>query len=108
MDEIHGFKDSTLRSIPFTQYLLPDGKTMEIVIDRSAEVENMARGLLHAGMKFEIEILSTGAVSMTCEKSGGQGDEDDTLAHILCINGPEVLRAVDMLIVTAFKEAIKK
>jgi hypothetical protein len=82
-------------SIPFTQYLRPDGRKAFVTIDMPAEVEAVANELIKNGYHFDVEELQTGVVSMTCEKS------DDVISIQLCSNGPEVVEAVTKLVRTA-------
>lgn len=90
-------------SIPFTQYLRPDGEKRSVEIDRPADIETMARQLIADGARFEIEELTTLEISMTCDVVG---EEDfDVLAHEVCQNGPPVLDAVDRLVRRAFAAA---
>jgi hypothetical protein len=84
-------------TIPFTQYLRPDGRQRPVWIERPAEIVALADQLRQAGYHFDIEELTTGAISMTVETTG----DDEPLAHELCPNGPAVPDAVDRLIRTA-------
>jgi hypothetical protein len=52
-------------SIPFTQYLLPDGRTRPGAVERSGDIEEKARRIIDAGFRFEAEVLRTGEVSLT-------------------------------------------
>jgi hypothetical protein len=88
--------------IPFTQYVLPDGRRRAVRIERSVEVESLARSLVEWGVHFDAETLRTGDVSLTAEF-----DEDDERAERLgtpvlaietCANGPAVQEAVDRLV----------
>ena len=81
--------------IKFTQYLLPHGDTKEIFIERPQPIEAIADKLIEMGCHFDAEILTTGMISITCEK------EDDLLSIQLCSNGPGVEDAVDKLITSA-------
>jgi len=85
-------------SIPFTQYLRPDGRKAFVTIDMPAEVEAIASELIKNGYHFDIEELTTGAVSMTCEKY------DDSISMEVCSNGPAVVECVEKLIRTADKK----
>lgn len=87
--------DRIIAGIPFTQYLRPNGRPKEVYIDLGIETENKAQQLIDCGCRFDIEILLTGIVSMTCE----QGDE--LLAMELAPNGPEIPGAVKRLIDSA-------
>lgn len=78
--------------IPFTQYLLPNGRRRQINIDRPAPVEAEARKLIEAGVDFEVEILVTGVVSLTASY------EEEDIAIELTRNGPEMDDAVDRLV----------
>jgi hypothetical protein len=93
------------RGVPFSQYLLPDGRRRSVWIERSVEVESLARELVERGVHFDVEALRTGDVSLTAEL-----DEDDervlrlgtpVLAIETCANGPAVPDAVDRLVRTA-------
>jgi hypothetical protein len=55
--------------IPFTQYLRPYGAQRDVFIDMPPDVEAKAQALIAQGYRFDIEILTTGMVSMTCEWS---------------------------------------
>jgi hypothetical protein len=84
-------------SIPFTQYLRPNGRRRPMTIDRPQPIEDLASAVDIAGGKFTCEELSTGEVSVACE----YGDQD--IACEVCPNGPEVEAAVDRMIKTAYK-----
>lgn len=93
--------------IPFTQYLLPDGRKRDIKWEcTSHEQEVKARALLDAKARFEAEMLQTGQVSLTCEITGNDG-EDHTLAHEICENNPQVVEAVARLVETAHDALIE-
>ena len=82
-------------SIPFTQYLMPDGRTTEVTIDMPAHVEQAAHALIAKGCHFDIEMLSTGMISMTCEKG------DDCLSIEVCPNDERVVAGVEKIIRSA-------
>lgn len=89
-------------TIPFTQYVLPDGRKREGGFDRSADVEAMATTLLAEGVHFDAEVLSNGTVSLTAEKD----DLDDPVLAIKLVfdQTPEkVGAAVDALVTDAMK-----
>ena len=80
--------------IPFTQYFMPDGRKEPVEINRSEEVEVKAHQIIASGFRFEIEVLTTGEVSMTITN-----DEDGDMAiEIVSGNGPEIPEAVDRMI----------
>ena len=79
-------------SVPFTQYLRPDGRKRAVTIDVPEEVEKIALDFIESGGRYECEELSTGIVSLTAVKHG------DDMAIQLCRNGPEVPSAVERLI----------
>lgn len=81
-------------SIPFTQFLRPHGEQRAIEIERPKPIEDAAKMLLASGCHFDIEELTTGQISMTCEHDTQEG----ALAHEICANGPPVLDAVDRLV----------
>jgi hypothetical protein len=80
--------------IPFTQFLRPDGRRMDVSVERPPEVYALAMGLVANGYRFEIEELRDGTVSMDCSRP----EDDGPVAMELCRNGPEVPDAVDRLV----------
>ena len=91
--------------IEFTQYMLPNGRTKLITIDIDEETGKIARVLQENGVRFEIEILTTGVISMTAEMN----DNDENLLAIeLCPNGPGIEDVVTKLIATANKEYLRR
>jgi hypothetical protein len=92
-------------SIPFTQYLRPDGRTRDEWIDgRPPEIEQLAQQFIAAGGKFEAEVLTTGYVSLTAVFE--MNDEMEDIAIRVVPNGPEVLTAVDELVREAVERAL--
>lgn len=92
-------------SIPFTQFLRPNGKRRHVSIDRPADVEAKAQALIDAGCRFEIEELTTGHVNIEC--CGPVLGEDGTISGELCHNGPEVLEAVDRIVNAACERLVE-
>ena len=86
--------------IPFTQFLMPDGRQRSVKIDRPDDIGDKAKQLVASGCRLEIEMLQTGEISMTVERDGDDG-EIDLLAQEVCTNGPPVPLAVDKLICEA-------
>ena len=86
-------------SILFTQYKMPHGFTEDVTTDSTPEIEAKAHELLDFGFKFDIEMLSTGMISMTCEK---EGEEDEIVAIELSENGPEIREKLISLVNTAY------
>lgn len=84
-------------TIPFTQFLLPHGERRPEVIDRPADIGRLARDVHAAGGRFTVEMLRTGAISLACEW------RDCDIAIEVVPNGPEVLSAVDRMIVEAHR-----
>lgn len=83
--------------IPFTQYLMPDGRKRETSIDRGDDVERMAHEIIDKGYRFEIEMLQTGQISMTVSDP----EEEEDVACEICNNGPDVPPTVDRLVTEA-------
>ena len=79
--------------IPFTQYLMPDGRKEEVKIARSAGVAKKAQEIISAGYALECEMLSDySTISLTiC-------DDKEDLDIELCKNGPGIPEAVDNMI----------
>lgn len=93
-------------SIPFTQYIRPDGRRIETFIKRPGEVERVARKLIDLGYVFESEVLRDGRVSLTCEY---RGEPDPITAAIeIETNGILVLSAVDRLVQKAWAFAERR
>lgn len=82
-------------AIPFTQYMRPMGDRKPVTIDRPEEIEKLALWVIDHGAHFDIEVLRTGQISMTCERG------EDVLAHEVVENGPPVVEAVDRLVKAA-------
>ena len=87
--------------IPFTQFLLPDGRQKPATLPVSAKLARVARELIEGGHEFHAEILTTGEVSLTCFDPREEVD----IAIEVCANGPEVPKAVERLILSAKEEA---
>lgn len=85
-------------SIPFTQFLRPDGTQREMLIDRPADIERKARYIVECGLKFQIETLNTGGVYMECYNP----ISDTTVTNHICENDERVLCGVDRLINQAY------
>ena len=79
--------------IPFTQYLRPNGRRVLNQIERPADIAAQAAILVSLGYRFEIEVLTSGKVSMTVEDG-----ENPPISMEVCDNGPTVPTAVDKLI----------
>ena len=88
-------------SIPFIQYLRPNGRTKPVSIERSSEIEAMAQEIRAKGYHFECEVLSEGTASFTVVSPDDEiGDVDIELVP----NGPDVPDAVDRLVRRAFEK----
>ncbi|MER9355514.1 hypothetical protein NKI61_19790 [Mesorhizobium sp. M0514] len=88
-------------SIPFTQFLRPNGRLVSVSIERPAEVATKAQAIIAAGYRFECEELTTGDVSLTVAN-----DDDGDLEIEVVPNGPTVPAAVDRLVERAFKAVL--
>jgi hypothetical protein len=88
--------------IPFTQFLLPDGRRTEVRIERPMDVAGKAQELIRAGFRFEIELLRNGMVSMDCSHPDVV-DEEGPIASAVCRNGPEVPASVDKVVEGAWE-----
>lgn len=91
-------------SISFTQFLRPDGRRGAVTIERPPDIEDLAKEIMRAGCRFEIEVLTTSQVSMEIVRDVPDPDIDDSIAIEICDNGPEVPLAVDRLVKTAAHE----
>lgn len=83
-----------LKPIPFTQFMLPNGARRSIEIERPEAITEKAEAIIKAGFRFEVEILSTGHVSLTIT-----GDNIDVAIRVVS-NGfaVAVAAAVDDMI----------
>lgn len=80
-------------TIPFTQYLRPDGRTVQVTFNRPEEIEEKALAITAQGYRFECEVLITGHVSLTITN-----DEDGDVSIELSPLGTDYLPFVDKLI----------
>lgn len=80
-------------TVPFTQYIMPDGRVRTVSIEVSGDLSTKVKDILDAGLTFECEVLTTGQVSMTIT-SHLYGDLDIRVVP----NGPGVREAVESLI----------
>jgi hypothetical protein len=93
-------KESLLPSIPFTQFILPNGRqeATSISVD-DPDVAKMATEILETGRyRFECEVLMTGEVSVTC----ADREEEIDISIEICRNGPEVPAAVAKMVRDAY------
>lgn len=82
-----------MASVPFVQFLRPDGHKKPVVIDRPDNIAKAADKIRSHGFRFEIEQLMDGTISMTIS------DKDDDYAIKVCENQPGTVAAtVDELI----------
>lgn len=88
-------------TIPFTRFVLPNGRREQTEIKRGPDIELKAEWLLGLGYKFEIEVLTTGHVHMDCSHPTLEVLDDPVVANEVCPNGPEVLDAVDRMVTAA-------
>ena len=97
-------------SIPFTQFLMPDGRQEQVKINRPADIETMAHKVIRAGYAFEIEMLGDYAtISMEVINK-----RERVLSSALCHNGPTepnklgVPDSVDKIVREAFAKIPKR
>lgn len=88
-----GFDPSRGHMIPFTQYLLPDGRKKSTFIGVHMDVADRARSIAAKGLAFECELLTTGQVSLTITDPE-KGDLDIRVVP----NGPGVREAVEEMV----------
>ena len=90
--------------IPFTQYLLPDGETRPMTIELDGDAANKAEEILDSGKyRFEIEMLRTSQISITCFDT----NKEEDVSIEVCANGPPVVDATVRMIETAHKIIFK-
>lgn len=81
-----------MSDIPFTQYLMPNGRAVPVKIDRPDPVSSKAHAIIARGYSFECEMLTTGEVSFTITTDDGDEEVE------ICENGPEVLVRIDAMV----------
>lgn len=81
-----------MSTIPFTQYLRPNGRREAVTIDRPDHIAKAADNIREHGFRFECEVLMDGTASFTIS------DDDGDYAIETCPNGPQVPATVDALI----------
>lgn len=91
MDSIASVSDAPI--IPFTQFLRPDGRQREVVIEVDPVIAAKARAIIARGLRFECEKLSTGQASLTITDPE-EGDLDIRIVP----NGPGIRAAVEDLV----------
>jgi hypothetical protein len=88
-------------AVPFTQYLLPNGRQVPVSVERPADVEEMAQRFIEAGGRYECEVLTTGQISLTAVLD--VDDEPQDVEIVICRNGPDVLAATDRLVAASIR-----
>lgn len=89
-------------SVPFTQYLRPHGFPTMVTIAMDELTVRLAHELIRSSHVFDIEVLRTGEVSMTCELAIGM--DRTVVSQVICSNGPAVVPSVERLVHTAHRE----
>lgn len=89
-------------AIQFTEFVLPRGEKRNMHVKRPFAITQKAKHILALGYRFEAEILPNSKVSLTITS-----DICDVCIEI-CNNGPEVLEAVDRLIMSFTEEKAAK
>ena len=86
--------EATIQSchIPFTQYLRPNGRKVEVSIERPKDIYDKAMDIIKSGYRFEIEVLTTGHIHVSI------ADNEDDQTNEVVPNGPEVPIVVDRMI----------
>jgi len=87
-----------IEMIPFTQYLLPNGRRRDEAIERPPEIEALAQQFIASGGRYECEILTTGHVSLTAVKTIDENEGPQDVEIIICANGPGIKEKVDELV----------
>lgn len=82
-----------MKEIPFTQYLMPNGRKTTVTIDRPDDIADKAHNIISHGYRFECEMLfDYSTVSLTIS------DDDDDHEIEVCQNGPDVPKRIDAMI----------
>ena len=89
-----------MMTIPFTQFLMPDGRQRLGSIARPKAIADKAAAVIALGGRFTAEVLPTGQISLALEY-------DDTDYDLeLTDNGPNVPVAVDTLVSRVYNSLI--
>lgn len=83
-------------TIPFTQYMRPNGRKVPQQFPCDQETYDKAQQLLELGLRFEAEVLMNDMCSFTIfDPMSDIGD----VAIKLCMNGPKVPETVKALVI---------
>ena len=74
------------------QYMRPNGPQVPQTIELSVELAEAYMDMDQHGFRLEAEVLGTGEVSVSIDR------EDDYQDLIICPNGPEVLKAIETML----------
>lgn len=92
-------------AIPFTQYLMPDGRKQAVDIERPEEIEKMAQDIINKGHRFECEMLGD---YQTCSFTISAIDPNEPdVAITLARNGPNVPIKIDEMITKFHKQMME-
>jgi hypothetical protein len=87
--------DISGHDVPFTQYLMPNGRRENVTLSVDGETYPKARQILDAGYRFEVEMLSDmNTVSATIFDP----EKEEDVAICLAPNGPEVPARIKAMI----------
>jgi hypothetical protein len=81
--------------VPFTQFILPNGRRETTYFETSEEVYTKAMKMIEAELSFEIELLRTGHVHATI--TDHRTDIGD-IKSVVCNNGPDVVTKINDMI----------
>jgi len=88
-----GFDPARSHMIPFTQYLLTDGRKRSTFIGVRMDIADRAQAMIARGLTFECELLTTGEASFTITDPE-KGDLDIRVVP----NGPGVRETVEEMV----------
>lgn len=91
------------QGIPFTQLYMPDGRQGTVFISLPPEPTLMARALMDAECRFEIELLSD-YITVSAEVVRPTKDDPEVIAGMLCPNGPQIPIQIEAMIREAFEK----
>ena len=84
-------------TVPFTQYIPPNGHREQVEIDRPEEIEAIACRFIASGGRYECEILTTRQVSFTAAKKI-RGEWQDIAIAVGKNEQGEIMQLVDQVI----------
>lgn len=95
-------RGGVVRGIKFTQFMFPNGREVEVIIERPEPISDRAEVLIDDGFSLEVE-NNRGEIWLSCVNHETEESFDE-----ICVNGTDVPLKVDELINKAFEKTQAK